>query len=276
MDNMDNMDNMDDSDNQRRPSPKKRKVDDPNSAEDQPPSLYNLLTIREDKQSDSQPAELETASDSIFNSPIVTIALGPKKVRFLVHEKVLEQAGQLLNKTVSDGFQEAHNKYIELPDDDADVFEVLVKWMYGSCVNPSANKDLLCESYARKLIRLYILAYKYMVDGLQDNIMSEMYDQMEVYRWEHMHIDEDILIQLWACTPSSHMHKLLARWFIYDAINPSMSDMPEVELNSLPERFVRLTIREMFNIKLNATVQAIEVCGEKRGYFLHEDQEVGD
>ncbi|KUI58638.1 hypothetical protein VP1G_05927 [Cytospora mali] len=205
-------------------------------AEDQPPSLDTSLAIREDKPSDTQTAEPETGNDSIFNSPIVTIALGPKKVRYLVHEKVLEQAGQLLNKTVPDGFPETHNKYIELPDDDADVFEFLVKWLYGSCVNPSANKDLLCKSYACKLVQLYILAHKYMIDGLQDDIMSEMYDQMQVYRWEHMDIDEDVLTQLWACTPSSHMHKLLARWFIYDAMNPSMSDMPEAELNSLPER----------------------------------------
>lgn len=122
-------------------------------------------------------------SASVFNSPVVTIAVGPNKVAYFVHEQALARAkaGLFFNRACTNGFREAQTRYLELPEDDPGAFEVFAEWLYGTCWlgEIEAVGNMLFEYSPPQLLRNYIFAHKYLVRGLQDNITSEMYDRMQ-------------------------------------------------------------------------------------------------
>lgn len=220
-------------------------------------------------------------SDSIFNSQVVTILVGPNKTQYFVHEQALAraEAGEFFNKIFTNGFKEEHTKCLELPEDDADAFRGFVAWLYSECVSPVAASGSTANFVARqgadpdRLLRIYILAHKYMITKLQDVVVSKMYDRMQSSSWPELHFDQDTLEEFLAGVPSSHMHTLLARCIIDSAFEARSRNIDQTELDimmsRLPDGFVRLMAREMFNInRLVDQLSHGEIWGLKSKYLL--------
>lgn len=195
-----------------------------------------------------------------------------------MHEQVLakREAGRFFNRVFTNGFQETQTRYLELPEDDPDAFDVFLKWLYGSyrTGNIEAFTELFRDCDGTQLIRYYILAHKYLIDGLQDHIISALYD-MTGLLWCEVAISRNILEQFLASIPDSHLHRLLSRWFIYDTCITAR-DQPEVGIDNsvdeLPEEFLRLVTKGMFKGETpDETDTFADFGGEKRDYLLRGD-----
>ncbi|ROW04154.1 hypothetical protein VSDG_01189 [Cytospora chrysosperma] len=175
-----------------------------------------------------------------------------KKIQYFVHEQVLakREAGRFFNKVFTNGFQETQTRYLALPEDDPDAFDVFLKWLYGSyrTGNTEASTELFRDRDGTQLIRYYILAHKYLINSLQNHVMSALYDMMCKILWWEADISRDILEQ----------------------------DRPEITIDdfvdALPEELLRLVTKEMFKVETpDETDRFIDFCGEANDYLLRGD-----
>ncbi|ROW17054.1 hypothetical protein VPNG_01272 [Cytospora leucostoma] len=210
----------------------------------------------------------------IFGPPVVTVAVGPNKIQFPVHRRALQQtqAGQFFNRAFNNGFRESDNGNLELPEDDPDIFNHFLKWLYNSCTGPVVPGELIKACDNPQALRMYIFADKYLIFDFQDFIISELYDRMHVCKWRQAGIGRDTLAQFLASIPDSHMHKLLARWSIDDDFGTekmSLAQKYQVDnlMDSLPGKFVRLAMREIFNVKFKRPLDFF-VTWKKSEYLM--------
>lgn len=214
-------------------------------------------------------------SEFNFKSTVRTILVGPDKTEYFVHKPALAraEAGDFFNKVFTTGFKEQHTNCLELPEDDADAFGGFIEWLYRTCGPRPAPTNFPGRGPDR-LLQLYILAHKYMIIKLQDAVISEMYNRMQTLGWRGLGLVSDTLEQFLADVPSSHMHTLLARCFIDCALNSGRvvsSDPTELDevMDELPDDFLRLMAREMWDIKLRSTrIDFDEIRGPKSKYLL--------
>jgi hypothetical protein len=62
---------------------------------------------------------------------MVNVYVGPKRAKWYLHEDLLCKTSQFFRSTLKGSFKEASDAHIELPEDDADSFDVFVRWLYG-------------------------------------------------------------------------------------------------------------------------------------------------
>ncbi|KAK7746627.1 hypothetical protein SLS53_001812 [Cytospora paraplurivora] len=215
----------------------------------------------------------------VFGPPVVKVAVGPNKTQFAVHKQSLDlaQAGRFFNQAFNNGIRESHTGHLELLEDDPDAFKFFLKWLYGSCIDPSITmvpKDLLRDCDNPRVLRLYTFAHKYLIHDLEDFTMSELYDRLYRCDWRNTGIDGDTITHfLDRVSPESHMHKLLAMRFIKDALSAQVSNEADEKnvddfVGSLPDRFVQLITREIFKVKFNSYVVPTMIWGKKSDYLL--------
>ncbi|KAJ0125412.1 hypothetical protein J7T55_006758 [Diaporthe amygdali] len=169
---------------------------------------------------DSPPKAAATAPQ--FDSRIVTFVVGPRKVRFGVHESTLSQAeaGHFFNKSFTNGFQETNTGCMELPEDDPEQFRCFLRWLYGIWVQPNQPLNCWTELDFSQQIKLYAFAHKYAIHALHNAIICELHSTEIKKKWGHMGIRREELEFLVANVPDgSPMHRLLADWLIKDELN---------------------------------------------------------
>lgn len=83
--------------------------------------------------------------------------------------------------------------------------------------------------------------------------MSQLYKESEDLDWMDTGVDRDTLEHFWASVPRSSMHKLLTRWFIFDAFHqPRHANITQFDsiMDDLPDEFARLAMRQLFEVEL--------------------------
>jgi hypothetical protein len=122
------------------------------------------------------------------NHTFATLIVGENEARFNVHESLLVTYSEFFRAALQGGFKEAHEKTVELEDEDSDIIELFVHWLYYQRF-PDKNKgdddDLLAkwtlnenEDYQKidKLTQLYVFGDKYQVSKLQRDVIDEVFD----------------------------------------------------------------------------------------------------
>ncbi|ESZ89675.1 hypothetical protein SBOR_9943 [Sclerotinia borealis F-4128] len=121
------------------------------------------------KGSSSLIATMNSPSSSALMTPealgeIVTLYVGAKRKKFLVHKKILCKQSKFFDAGFNKGFKETTEGEMYLPQDDPAVVANLIEYLYrGQLPNPLMEQQLF---------ELYFLAEKICLPSLMDRIMD--------------------------------------------------------------------------------------------------------
>jgi hypothetical protein len=108
-------------------------------------------------------------SSVIIEDETVSIYVGPKRKKFLVHKKLICEISDFFSKAFTGGFQEAQENSMHLPEDDPNAFALFIDWIYRSKVPAMHNREDQVTLY-----NLYIFAEKLCLDDLANATMDQI------------------------------------------------------------------------------------------------------
>jgi len=110
--------------------------------------------------------------------PTVTLRVGKTKVAFYVHLGVLCNASPVFNAAFNGAFSESFKRSMNLTEDDPEVFERLVQWLYWKAYDlpPFVERaNVAAQIIFMHLARLYVAADKYGIIGLKNDVLDRFY-----------------------------------------------------------------------------------------------------
>ncbi|KAF9693833.1 hypothetical protein EKO04_008115 [Ascochyta lentis] len=131
-----------------------------------------------------------SAPDPVF----ATVLVGKECKRFVVHESLLIHYSDFFRAALTGKFAEATDKTVKLEEDDAEIFEFFVHWLYyNRCPDDEKGDDaqLVDRFYfegfpsASKTFKLYVFGDKYGVVRLRNDTINLLYDRM-------VYLDDDL------------------------------------------------------------------------------------
>lgn len=113
------------------------------------------------------------------NREIVRLIAGEGGVVFEVHLRTLCQASAYFTAAFSQyRFAESHSREIVI-NEDRDTVDLFVEWAYSSSLNEDAEEETEVNACAMELAKLYISANKYLVTGLESQLVPLLQDLSE-------------------------------------------------------------------------------------------------
>jgi hypothetical protein len=104
---------------------------------------------------------------STLGTDTVTIYVGPKRKKFLVHKKLICDCSDYFSKAFTGGFQEAEKGVMYLPEDDSETFDSFIDFIYrGTTPKFIKGEDL----------PLFFLAEKFCINELANKMMDTIQD----------------------------------------------------------------------------------------------------
>jgi hypothetical protein len=154
---------------------------------------------------------------------MVDVFVGPAKQRFHVHRKLLCSKSDYFQKMFEGAFKEGIDQAATLPEEDPDLFALLIHWVYTGCLKPidinqyqtSADPD--SDAFLDR-IKLYGYAEKICLPLLMDYIMTNLmaaYDKLRKYPSL-----KTAIAAFEISFPDSHIRKFMSQsvaWYIADA-----------------------------------------------------------
>lgn len=124
-------------------------------------------------------------SSHLLSGRTITVLVGPDKKRWSLHENLLVHLSDFFRASFRSGFREAADGVLVLEDDDPRAFELFVGYAYSQCLGdtmgttqafsvPEGKKITL-----RDYLSLYVLACKYLMDDLQNQLIDAVYTYCE-------------------------------------------------------------------------------------------------
>jgi hypothetical protein len=148
----------------------------------------------------------------------VDIYLGPDRVHFHVHQKLLCQVSPVFDKMFNGYFQEAENKSAILPEDDPETFDTFLRWAYSNALSDVNMKESKTNSgplWAR--IKLFCFAEKYCADALMDYAIDSI---MDAFKSTNLYPSvEGIHLAYSNTSDGSGLRLYMARSFVHRLIN---------------------------------------------------------
>ena len=115
----------------------------------------------------------------------VALIVGPERLHVTVHKDLLCKETAYFKKVFASGFKEGEDKTISMPEDDPDIVDIFLKWLYGDeqattfmamfdsidmCGADFDDKDFL------EVLELFFFADKYGVKRLNDHLIDCFYN----------------------------------------------------------------------------------------------------
>jgi hypothetical protein len=119
---------------------------------------------------------------STLGTDTVTIYVGPKRKKFLVHKKLICDRSEYFSKAFKGGFQETEKGVMYLPEDDIEAFDSFVNFIYRNTLpkfvkdEDPPTEDAIDEYGCEKLAPLFYLAEKYCMNELANKVMDAIQD----------------------------------------------------------------------------------------------------
>jgi hypothetical protein len=98
----------------------------------------------------------------------VTIFVGDSKTEYTVHKQILIEVCPFFTKCFGLGMAESATNKVNLPEEEAEIFDHFVEWVYYKTV-PTAT-----HSTAHDLIRAYVMADKFGMPIWQNRLMDNL------------------------------------------------------------------------------------------------------
>ena len=144
----------------------------------------------------------------------VTLVVGETQTPFQVHEADLFTSSPVFKAAFSPTFKEGSDRKMTLPDEDAELFNLLVEWLYTHNYNIPQRTGDKSKDAGRFMepVRLYVLADKYGVTSLKNLIAKNIFDAMKQHGMTD--VDVDTVAYVYQNVPGiSGIRKLLADFY---------------------------------------------------------------
>ena len=124
---------------------------------------------------------------SSYTDPLVKFEVGPSKVLFHVHRGIITRQSKVLaaafhtKKDGTEGFKEATELTMNLPEEDPDNFRLFVHWVYtGRCssVTGMSQEEAEESTLGERLVKLYVFGDKYDIPKLRVVVFKELIEVM--------------------------------------------------------------------------------------------------
>ena len=118
---------------------------------------------------------------------MVTLYVGKDKIEFHLHEDQLCGASPVFHKAFTSDFQEGSKRTMDLPDDDAGLFDHLVTCIYSKSFDMDLFGDATSDSEKEvQAAQLFALAEKYDVGTVMLNIGIGIYAHAKANRYVYI------------------------------------------------------------------------------------------
>lgn len=111
----------------------------------------------------------------------VTLVVGEAETAFQVHEAELFEASPVFKAAFNSNFRESSERKMNLPEDDPDIFNLMVEWLYShryDILQPTGDK-IRDEGRFMEPMRLYVLADKYGMTSLKGCIANIIFKTLK-------------------------------------------------------------------------------------------------
>lgn len=185
---------------------------------------------------------------------ISTIALyvGISAVPFQVHENLLFGMSPVLKAAFTSEFKEASERCMKFPEDNADTFELFLRWLYTADIEPfDVSSKASSTTGFLQLAELYVLADKLDVGLLKNDIIDRMFEiQAQTSKNPPQH---NVVSYIYLnSTRQSAFRKLLVDWHVWHIDYQWYCDKDRAEqIYAVPEFGADLAVR--LGQKMNIT-----------------------
>lgn len=183
---------------------------------------------------------------------MIRLKVGSEGKVFTVHEALLCHESKYFRTALQGSFRESQEKYLELDEEDPDIFSVFIYWLYGRDL-PSQ------EETASKLPSLWALGDRRIVPWLQNEVINILH-QLSLSQQDKPGIAPISISNLkptWDMTQANS--KLRSFMLIYVALITELDFYFETEqAASLPSGFAEQILC------LISEFRRAEVCGKRR------------
>ena len=121
-------------------------------------------------------------SSSWEGMPTVTLIVGESRTMFQIHEAVLFNVSPVFRAAFTSDFKESAERQMSLPEDDAELFNLMVEWLYSRHYDmspPTGDRYIDCARFMQPT-RLYVLADKYAITKLKNHIAEILFSAMKL------------------------------------------------------------------------------------------------
>lgn len=120
------------------------------------------------------------------------ITVGSIKTKFHVHKSLLCEQSDYFKAAFEGQFAEAKSEELTLEDEDPELFDRLLDWVYLQYLEPIAARD---NEHAKELVKLWVLADKFLMHRLANEAINALYkgrpkDLKDIYNWVWQHTCE--------------------------------------------------------------------------------------
>lgn len=172
--------------------------------------------------------------------PMVKFEVGDTQSTFHVHLDHLCAASSYFTAAFTKDFLEAQGNFMKLPEDDPDIFELLVRWLYTKeLAVPVTDTKEDCNEHYLQLCKLYVSADKYRILALKNYIVDYFFmlklklASHPLYNAPQMNV---VYYVYKNTTGSCALRKLLIAWNVWhvdlkwysgDGVHGLLCDLPE-------------------------------------------------
>ena len=114
----------------------------------------------------------------MLSSRVVAVQVGRDKVKWSLHENLISETCDFFKVAFRGEFKEKAGE-LELPDDDPAAFELFIRWLYAKRASLATSSPFLPingPADVRQYLQLYVLAAKYLIGDLQNEVIDIVYD----------------------------------------------------------------------------------------------------
>lgn len=147
----------------------------------------------------------------------------------------------------SNGFKETESVLLELPEEDADSFEVIIKRVYGAASGfIKDDRDFFGEMSISLSIKLYGLAEYFMVKSLAEAVITDLWGYAKEANFYPEHIPAEDFEYFESRTKRGcQMDNLLVDW-VLAGISAVGSDHDETDTDDYPDWLMRADFKKAF------------------------------
>ena len=138
--------------------------------------------------------------------------VGSSKVKFSVHKEMLCGVSSFFRSAFTGSFREGRQQVMELPEDDPNIFELLVQWLYTDKYDLQQSDGPGDSFNYSEGIQLYCLAEKYDLSALKHKIYRAFYRETNETKMPPACSDTSYLYE--NTSAGSPLRQLYAEWWM--------------------------------------------------------------
>ncbi|QSZ31399.1 hypothetical protein DSL72_000964 [Monilinia vaccinii-corymbosi] len=179
----------------------------------------------------------------MMGSEMVDIYVGEEKEHFRIHRSILCNKVPYFQKMFSIGFVEGSELKAYLPEDDPEDFDVFAGWVYFGTLRALQDDETREENW--RPINLYILADKFCLPELMDQVIDAYLDELQNNRFLP---DIDEIEMAYELTPTgSTLRRFMcaAMHYIFAALRTAekaSNDWPSMDVAALMKSHQDFTV----------------------------------